>query len=415
MRIALSCATADTRDASTGIVARVKRGWIIFATWLLAYLLSYFYRSTNAVIAGDLRADIGLDNEQLGFMTSLFYLSFALVQLPLGAALDRFGPRLVTPALMLVGAAGSVLYSLGDTFLLLSVARALLGVGFAGVLMGAMKAFASRFPEDRFATVSSLLVGIGASGALLAGTPLAWLAGTVGWRAIFAWGAAVVVIAAAVIVVGTRNSRPAPKASSSSAAAGFGAIARDHRFWRVAILNLATVGVMLAVQGLWGGPYLADLYGRSELQVGNALVALGIGVVIGNLSCGYLADRFGRGVVVMIGASVFIACQVLLALALPTAPVSAIYLTLGVFGSYFVVLIAEVRAIFPAELTGRAITGVNLFGMVGAMVVQWLMGLLIESGDGDGGYRLAFSVTAALATLATVAYWPVARGDSGRR
>src|SRR5690606_10133542 len=90
--------------SDVGMVARVLRTSSIFAVWLFAYLLSYFYRSANAVIASDLRADVGLSNEQLGFMTSLFYLAFAVTQLPLGAALDRWGSRTVTSSLMLVGA-----------------------------------------------------------------------------------------------------------------------------------------------------------------------------------------------------------------------------------------------------------------------------------------------------------------------
>src|SRR5690554_1746187 len=225
------------------MVARVLRTSSIFAVWLFAYLLSYFYRSANAVIASDLRADVGLSNEQLGFMTSLFYLAFAVTQLPLGAALDRWGPRLVTSSLMLVGAFGSLLFALGETYLVLSVARALLGVGFAGVLMGAMKAFSSWYPAGRFATVSGVLVGIGSSGALLAGTPMAWLAGELGWRTVFVWGAGVVAFAAIVILVGGRN---APSGvtwrTSDSAETGFETIIRDHRFWRIAFLNLATVG-----------------------------------------------------------------------------------------------------------------------------------------------------------------------------
>ncbi len=393
-----------------GMVARVRRAWSIFAIWLFAYLLSYFYRSANAVIAADLRADVGLSNEQLGFMTSLFYLAFAVTQLPLGAALDRWGSRLVTPVLMVIGAAGSALFAIGDSYLTLSVARALLGVGFAGVLMGAMKAFASWFRADRFATVSGFLVGIGASGALLAGTPMAWLAAELGWRAIFAWGAGVVTVAALAIVIGTRD---APAGvdwrGGEEPGAGFATIARDGRFWRVSFMNFATIGSMLAVQGLWGGPYLADLYGFGDLQVGNALVALGVGVVIGNLACGWLADRFGRGLVVLGCAALFFATQVLMALALTSAPIGVIYLSFGLFGSYFVVLAAEVRSIFPAALTGRAITGLNFFGMAGAMVVQWMMGILIGSGGGADGYRVAFLVTATLVAIAAVVYVPVAR------
>jgi len=397
------------------MVARVLRASSIFAIWLFAYLLSYFYRSANAVIASDLRADVGLSNEQLGFMTSLFYLAFAVTQLPLGAALDRWGPRLVTPSLLLVGAAGSLLFALGESYLVLSVARALLGVGFAGVLMGAMKAFSSWFPSARFATVSGVLVGIGSSGALLAGTPLAWLAGELGWRAVFLWGAAIVALAAVVIVVGGRNAPPnIAWRARGAAGAGIDTIVRDHRFWRIAFLNLATVGATFAVQGLWGGPYLTDLYAFSDLQVGNALVALGIGVVAGNLACGWLADGFGRGSVVVMSATVFVAMQVLLAIALPAAPVAVIYLVFGLSSAYFVVLAAEVRAIFPLNLTGRALTGVNFFGMAGAMVVQWLMGVVIGAGDGVAGYRVAFMATAALSTVAVLAYLPMVRTRRAR-
>src|SRR5690606_31737270 len=155
---------------------------------------------------------------------------------------------------------GSLTFSQGESFAVLSIGRALLGAGFAGVLMGAMKAFSSWFASGRFATVSSLLVGIGSTGALLAGTPLAWLAGQAGWRALFAWGAGVTVLPAAVIVVASRNAPVGVQwRGAGGPGAGFGAILRDHRFWRIAFLTLATVGAIRSVQGLWGGPYLADV------------------------------------------------------------------------------------------------------------------------------------------------------------
>ena len=73
---------------------------ILFVIFSLAYVLSQFYRSTNAVIAPDLAKELSLDAAELGLMTSLFFAMFALAQIPVGVGLDRWGPRWVTSSLM---------------------------------------------------------------------------------------------------------------------------------------------------------------------------------------------------------------------------------------------------------------------------------------------------------------------------
>ena len=131
----------------------------IFIFFTAAYFLSYFFRSANAVIAPDLSSELGLEAQQLGFMTSLFFASFAAVQIPLGMALDKWGPRWVTSGLMLVGVIGSIVFGLAPSFEILALGRALIGIGMAGILMGSLKVFSQWFPLERFATVSGLLVG----------------------------------------------------------------------------------------------------------------------------------------------------------------------------------------------------------------------------------------------------------------
>jgi len=394
----------------------------LFLVWVTAYLLSYFYRSANAVIAGDLRSEVGLGAEQLGLMTSLFFLTFAAVQLPLGGALDRWGSRRVVPLMLLVGAAGSALFGLGGGFAALAAGRALLGVGFAGVLMGAVKAFAAWFPPGRFATVSGLFVAIGSAGALVAGTPLALLAGAFGWRAVFVWGAAVVLAAAAAIVLLTRDA-PAGAVVASPAPqdgrpAGLGGVLRDHRVWRISFVNLGLIGAVLAVQGLWAGPYLADVYGLEPVAVGNLLVALGVGVVIGNAATGWLADTAGRFWTVALLGVLASAANLVLAAAPPGVPavaLGAVYVALGFSGAFIAVLLAHVREVAPPAALGRAITTVNFFGIGGAMALQWLMGAIVEAGAAGGGYgaeayRPAFLLTTGLAVVSTLLYLPVAGG-----
>jgi len=220
----------------------------VFALFTLAYFLSYFFRSANAVIAPDLTRELGLDAATLGLMTSLFYLAFAAVQLPLGAGLDRWGPRWVTPALMFVGAAGSWVFASAHTTLGLMAGRVLLGVGMAGILMGAYKAFSRWFPKRRFATVAGWLVGLGSAGALASGTPLAWLAGVLGWRQVFFWGGWVILASALAILLGVRNTPGGDRLEPAPAEGGLARVLSSPVFWSMAGMNLFVVGTFLGAR-----------------------------------------------------------------------------------------------------------------------------------------------------------------------
>lgn len=430
-----------THDA--GAAAGARRA--IFLVWLFAFLLSYFFRSANAVIAPALRADFGLDAAQLGLMTSGFFAAIALAQLPLGAAIDRWGPTRVVPVTMLAAVVGALLFGRATDFAGLAAGRVLLGLGFSGALIGALAAFGRWFPERRFATVSGLLVGLGTVGGLFAGTPLAWLAQSVGWRAVFTGGAGVIALAALVLAVAGRDApaggpsgarrlrsplgRGAPHRAPSPtlppaappgpvATGSLATVLRDARFWRIAFLDLFCVGTLLAVQALWAGPYLADVHGLPSVRVGDLVLTMAVGVAIGNLASGALADRFGRGRVTLAFGAGFAACHAALALLGPGTPVAALallYLAFGALGSFGVVLFAEARAAFPPHLAARAITGVNLVGIAGAMAVQGIMGAIIEANAsapgvyGAAAYRPAFALTTAIGVAALLAYLPVAR------
>jgi nitrate/nitrite transporter NarK len=400
----------------------MTRPWAIFGVWSFAFLLSYFFRSANAVLAPELRASFELDAASLGLMTSAFFAAVALAQLPLGMTLDRWGPRRVVPVTMLAGVAGALVFGAATDLAALTAGRALLGLGFAGVLMGALHAFGRWFPERRFATVSGLFLALGTVGGLLAGTPLAWIAEAFGWRPVFLVGAAVIAAAAGTIAFASRDApallgSPAARAPiTPPAPAPVGSLAtvlRDPRFWRIALLDLFCVGTFLAVQALWAGAYLADVHGLPPVAVGDLVLVMALGVAAGNLASGAPADHSGRRRVVLAFGSGFVACHLALAFAGPGTPVAALtalFLAFGVLASFGVVLFADVRAVFPTHLAARALTAVNLAGIGGAMLVQWGMGVIIELGRDAGGgygieaYRPAFLVTAVLGVVAVGVY-----------
>ena len=121
----------------------------IFLPFACGYFLSYLYRSTNAVLAPYLSNDLSINAEQLGLITSAYFLTFGLFQLPLGVLLDKFGARRVQSVLFLVAATGAILFSLGNDVWSLVIARGLIGLGVSGALMGAFKAFAVWYPKER--------------------------------------------------------------------------------------------------------------------------------------------------------------------------------------------------------------------------------------------------------------------------
>lgn len=350
-------------------------------------------------------------------MISLFFAAFAAAQIPIGISLDRWGPRLVVPGLTMVGVVGSLIFAAGESLLMLSLGRMLIGVGMASILMGSIKAFSLWFSPRRFATATGLLMGIGSCGALAAATPLAWVSETAGWRAAFGWGALVVTLSAFSIALWTRNT-PAgvdwPRKEGSSG--GFLTLFVDLRFWRIALMNFFIVGGMLGIQSLWAGPYLFDVVGFSKIAVGNMLLLMALGVAAGYAISGWLADRFGLIRVVVAGGSVFVLCQFALALGTPPKLVPLIYLLFGSASGASIVLLAHARVVFPPEMTGRAVSTVNLFGIAGVFLLQWLIGVVVDLFPTDAAghyppeaYTVAFMVTAAATLLALFWYLPLAR------
>ena len=87
----------------------------VFFPFSAGYFLSYVYRSTNAILAPYLNQDLGINAEQLGLITSVYFLTFALFQLPLGILLDKFGARKVQTVLFVVASLGASLFALGET------------------------------------------------------------------------------------------------------------------------------------------------------------------------------------------------------------------------------------------------------------------------------------------------------------
>ncbi|MEK7751212.1 MAG: MFS transporter, partial [Acidobacteriota bacterium] len=209
---------------------------LVFAPFAAGFFFSYLFRNVNAIIAKDLAAEFSLSPADVGLLTSLYLLSFAAMQAPVGVLLDRYGPRRVVASLLCIAGLGALEFALAAGFGELALGRALIGFGVSACLMGSFKAFTLWFPLARLATLNGWMIAFGGLGGLAATSPLEALLGPLGWRAVFVGLAAGCALAAAAIFFVVPE-KPLPGAGEGwgAAFARMGRVFATLSFWRIGL------------------------------------------------------------------------------------------------------------------------------------------------------------------------------------
>lgn len=410
----------------SAIDRRGRNPWAIFAVLSSMFVISQFYRVSSAVIARDLVRDLGLSPEGLGFLGGAFFYSFAVVQVPMGAALDRIGPRIMITILSLVSTLGAFLFALSHGFALALFARFLIGLGMACVLMGTFKALTAWFPPDKFATMIGLTYSVGTLGNVLATSPLAYLAAHLGWRSSMAIIGILTALTSALVF---KIVRDRPEGTSSKKGTGdhsrregyipvrvsLRTIFGSPAFWQMAPANFFRYGTFVAIQGLWGGPYLMDVLGYSPIQAGNVLLMMSLGAIVGGPLGGKLSDKVfrSRKKVMIVGLSAYAMAIFFLTGWTHISHEFFYYILfffLGFFNACGMVIFPHTKELFDSRISATAMTAVNFFAMIGAAVSMHAIGKIIEVFPGVNGvyppraYHVAFLSCLVGIALAILSY-----------
>jgi predicted MFS family arabinose efflux permease len=376
--------------------------WLrVFLPFAAGYYLSYLLRNVNAVIAPELTRELSLSAADLGLLTSTYLLAFGAFQIPLGLLLDRYGPRRVEAGLLLVAAAGAALFAVGRDLTELALARGLIGLGVSACLMAAFKGFSQWFAAESQASLTGAIMASGGLGALTATLPLELALPVVGWRGAF-WTLAALALAAAAGIFFTVPERrgEGPTQGLAEQLRGVVHVFGSRAFWRFAPQMGLFAGGFMALQGLWAVPWLINVSGVSRTGAAEHLFAMGIAMLACNLGIAVLATRLARAGLRPIrllsgGAALTLACE--LAIILGASPTLALWAGVGLFVSTGSLAYSVLAAQFPAALSGRVTTALNLLAFAGAFGLQWGIGLMVDSLGAAGlaqvsAYRAAYGV-----------------------
>lgn len=373
-----------------------RKRWTIFLVLAQMYALVYFYRVSLAVVAQDISQELQLTPQQLGSLSGVLFFVYALAQIPLGPMIDRLGSRLVISMCGVLTAGGGILFSQAGTLTTAMIARIMIGVGTASVLMATFTIFSHWYTKQEFGRISGFMVAVGNLGNISATAPLAVIVSAIGWRASFLVIGIFQIFATLLVFLKVQDkpaTSPLPLEYSAiqeiSILAAWREIIGNREFWLLGGVAFFWYGNYLALQGLWGGPYLQQVLLLTRVDAARMLLFTALGFISGSMVMDTMARRVFRSYKNTLKAG-----QILLLLfmtgflgwieLLPQAFLGYVFYAIGLAVSSGVMVYPIIRSMFTLKITGTALTSLNFFVLMGAATTQQVMGLIIGSFKNDG-------------------------------
>jgi MFS family permease len=403
----------------------------VFIGFAVAYFLAALLRAITATLAPTFSSELGLTAGNLGLLAGAYFLGFAALQLPMGSALDRFGPRRVQAALMLLAVLGCGLFAQADGLPGLLAARVLMGMGLAACLMAPLTAFRHRFSPTAQLRANSWMLMTGSLGMLASTLPVQWLLPVLGWRGLFVAFAVALLGSMAVMWRLVSSDLPPdlppdtppdmpPDASVATSAqrdisvgaasdSGYRQILRHPMFLRLAPLAFVQYGGLIAVQALWAGPWLTDVTGLPPAGAAAGLFTINLAMMLTFLAWGLVMPRLAsHGVqaltVVTWGMPLSLGVLACIVWAGPAAGALA-WAAWCVLSTCLSMSQPALAQAFRPRQAGRALSAYNLVIFSGVFTVQWGMGLAIDALQAAGlgpvpAFQVAFAAFGALSAAA---------------
>ena len=373
-----------------------------------AFALSQAYRTVAAIMAAPLQNDFHLSGQALGLFAGSFHFAFGAMQLFMGIGIDLHGVRRTVLTAFPIAIAGSALSALSPNYSVLVAGQVLIGVGCAPAFLVCTVFIARHLPTERFAAISGMTLGLGGIGMLLTGTPLAWLIQASSWRMGF-WVLGGFAALAWLLIYGLVHEPASPgqpeagaalkKESMREAIGKFGALFMLPHTLGIVLLAGVGYASFISLRGLWLGPMLMERHGFSLVQSGNVALVMSLASLFGPPLFGRLDPGPLHRRRWLIGFTLLLAALFAVFAMTHNSVVDVVVpVVIGALSGYLVLQYADVRAAYPAALTGRAMAVFTMAMFLGVAAMQWFTGIVASLATAQG----AEPYTAVLASIAAL-------------
>lgn len=364
----------------------VLMGWFICALGAIFYSYEYLLRIAPSAMESSLREHFDLSATGFGHISSIYYYAYVPMQLPVGLLLDRYGPRRLLTLACFICVIGTFIFAGTANFWVAASGRFLVGLGSAFAFVGVLKLATIWLPENRLAMVSGLTAALGAIGAMLGDNFLEIFIEQSGWVKTLNVTAAFGIVLMFLLWFGIQDKKGRHRQSGTVSTFKKGLIdlviiARNKQIWINGMYGCLVYLPTTVFAELWGIPYLKHAHGLSAHAAGLANSLLFLGFTLGAPLMGYISDRLGRRKVPMFIGAAGAALIMLIILYVPGLTESNIQVLMFLLGPLYsvqAIVFAVGRELSPGEAAGTAMAITNMIVMLGAMLLQPLVGYLLD-------------------------------------
>lgn len=385
-----------------------KYRWIVFASVLFTYLIIVTQRTAPGLITEELMADFKVTASTIGLLTSIQFLAYASLQIPIGILSDRFGPNLFLIVGTLLNGVGTLIYSVAPNEIVLLLARLLVGMGDATIWVNLVLILSQWFKVREFVGLLGIAGMTGSVGFLMATVPFSKWIDLVGWREPFLIMGLVLCLNGLILyfVLVKKPKLTLIKEASVSKEhkreKTFPMLRRifsDRQAWATFLCHFGLVGTYIGFIGSWAVPFGMNVYGLTRSDA-SQLVMIGLfGAILGAPLTSWISSRLEsiKRPYIVVHVVVFLSWVVFLVYhgKPPYYLLLFLFFLIGYGNGASTLTFAVVRKSFNMKEVGVVSGFANTGGFISAILLPIFFGFILDQFQhtgGEIGYQYGFII-----------------------
>ena len=358
---------------------------IAWAVWIIAsifYAYQYILRVMPNIMLNDIMQQFGIGAATFGQFSGVYYIGYSLMHLPVGIMLDRYGPRKIMTACILLNVVGLTPLLFADHWIYPIAGRFLIGLGSSAAILGVFKIIRMTFSEERFPRMLSLSVTIGLIGAIYGGAPVSHM------REIFGYQTVIQLFAAAGVFLAVVTYWIVPDVKSSSQGTVMSDIkevlSNSRVIWFCVFAGLM-VGPLEGFADVWGTAFLKQVYGFDSTLAASLPSTIFIGMCFGAPVLTLIAEKVGSSLATIIGAGIAMIVSFSILLVWPLTPtlLTLSFGLIGVCSAYQILAIYKASTYVRENVAGLMTAVANMIIMIFGYAFHSIMGGVINAMGGS--------------------------------